>query len=155
MTMPLWLFCLMCFPALVGTLALLSATWKTVKAVRAARRRNHPLAMRRQPGGQPLLDEPPSQCPECATPYVAVRRSEFAPEGEKFKLPATEHFACENGHRWFGVNQKMVLGRRIAARRKLPAAPALEAPQQDDAQRLQAKVRELDAVAAEVDSKKH
>lgn len=143
MTIPLWLFCIICVPALVGCLALARTSWLTIQALRIKRVRAHPLATRQPPGGQPLLDEPPSQCPECQTPYVGVARSDFTPEGTKVILPHTEHFTCENGHKWFGQGQLAVLKRRLAARAKLPVKA--EAPAEDDAAaKLAAKVKLLD-----------
>ncbi len=107
--------------ALVGLLCLGSATLKTYRDLKRLKAPRHMNARRVAAPTIPLQDEPPSECPTCATPIVKVVRGEFHPTGEGFKLGNTEFFACEFGHKWLGTNQAAMVKRRIEARKKLRA----------------------------------
>lgn len=132
---------------LIGLFVMARVTWLVVKHIRKATAKPvHPLAMRQQPANaQALLDEPPMECPTCKTPMVSVRRAEFTPKGEPFKLPNTEHFGCENGHVWMGPNQTSLVQARIEARRKLQ--PVIESATRE---RLAELNRESDLAQAEM-----
>lgn len=145
MTIPLALLIVLAVPQLIGWFVMARVSWLVVKHIRKATAKPvHPLAMRQQPANaHALLDEPPTECPTCKTPMVSVRRAEFTPKDEEFKLLNTEHFGCENGHVWMGPNQTSLVQARIEARRKLQMVMA---PPEKPSEATRAKLSELDAL---------